>query len=263
MDLGRRVEAADGPRMALRDVAVVHCDLDGRICVEQPECVGDRRASSSDTFRDLVLREAELICELPIGMGLLHRVEVGTLDVLDQRQLELAAIGEVPDDCRDPLQSGHLRRSEAALSGNELVAVEHLGHEDRLQDAVLPDARCEILYCLVGTAATRLVRVWADPGQRDFRGGRDVCGPLRNQCGDAAAKATVVPIRSCRHASTPTRGTSLGVAGWTGWSDSMPECWLPARGDDDGRVSAAARPSRARSSSASDRYASAPRESAR
>ena len=58
--------------------------------------------------------------------GLLDRVEVGALEVLDERELELVPVGELADDGRDPLQPGHLRGAHASLAGDELVALEGL-----------------------------------------------------------------------------------------------------------------------------------------
>ena len=55
---------------------------------------------------DVVLAEAELVDQLAIGVGRLDRVEVLALEVLDERELELLAIGELADDRRDPLEAG-------------------------------------------------------------------------------------------------------------------------------------------------------------
>ncbi len=69
--------------------------------------------------------------------GRLDRVEILALEVLDQRELELVAVGELADDGRDALEPGRWRGPQPALAGDELVAVDRLGHEDRLEDAVL------------------------------------------------------------------------------------------------------------------------------
>ena len=82
-------------------------------------------------------RERELVDELAVGARRLDRVEVLALEVLDERELELLAIGELADDRRDALQAGEPRGADAALAGDELVAVDRLGDEDRLDHAVL------------------------------------------------------------------------------------------------------------------------------
>ena len=71
------------------------------------------------------------------------RVEVLALEVLDERELELIAIGELADDGRDAIEAGGLCRAQPPLAGDELVAVDRLGDEDRLEDAVLRDARVQ------------------------------------------------------------------------------------------------------------------------
>ena len=89
---------------------------------------------------DVVLGEPELVDQLAVGVGRLDRVEVRALEVLDERELELVAIGELADDGRDALEAGGLGGAQPALAGDELVAVDGLGDEDRLEHAVL--ARC-------------------------------------------------------------------------------------------------------------------------
>ena len=97
--------------------------------------------ASTDAGRDLVLAEPELLDELAIGVRRLERIEVFALEVLDEREFELLAIGELADDGRDPVEAGGLGRAQPALTGDELVAVDRLGDQDRLEDAVLDDAR--------------------------------------------------------------------------------------------------------------------------
>ena len=87
------------------------------------------------------LGQVELVAQLAVCARLLHRVEVGALEVLHERELELiaarrawrtmAGIRSSPAICGGP---------EAALAGDEAVAVEGLGDEHGLQDAV--GSRC-------------------------------------------------------------------------------------------------------------------------
>ena len=110
--------------MALGEPAIGDRGLDAGREVEQSERVGHRRSGSTDARRDLVLAEPEVVDQLAIGVGGLERVEVVALEVLDERQLELVAIGELADDRRDPLEAGRLGGAKTALAGDELVAVE-------------------------------------------------------------------------------------------------------------------------------------------
>ena len=115
--------------------------------------------ASPDALGDSLLGEPELLDELPVGEGLVDRVEIGALDVLDERELELVPIGELAHQGGDALEAGEASRADTSLPGDELVAVDGLGHEDGLEDAVLADARAERLEAGVVDAVARLVRV--------------------------------------------------------------------------------------------------------
>ena len=127
--------------MALGQPTIRDRRLDAGCEVEKAKRVRDGRSGTTDPRRDFVLAEAELVDELSVGFRRLERIEILALQVLDQRELELVAIGELAHDCRDAFEAGGLRGPEPALAGDELVAVDRLGHEDRLDDAVLADAR--------------------------------------------------------------------------------------------------------------------------
>jgi hypothetical protein len=62
------------------------------------------------------------------------------LEVLNQRELEMLMVGELPDDGRNTLEASHSSGPETSLTGHEAVAVECLGDDDRLEHAVLGDA---------------------------------------------------------------------------------------------------------------------------
>ena len=124
-----------------------------------------------------------------IGFRRLERIEILALEVLDECELELLAIGELPDDRRDPLESGCLGGTEPPLAGDELVAVDGLGHEDRLEDPVLDDALGERRELIGIEPLPWLVRVRADPGDRDVDRRRLARAALRDERGQAASEA--------------------------------------------------------------------------
>ena len=125
-------------------------------------------ARLADALRDALLGEPELVDQLAVGERLVDRVEVRALDVLDERDLELVAVRELADERGDALEAREAGGAHAALAGDELVAVEGLGDEDRLEHAVLADARRELLERRVVDAAARLVRVRRDARERDL-----------------------------------------------------------------------------------------------
>ena len=173
---------------------------------------------------DLVLAEPELLDELAVGVGRLERIEILALEVLDEGELELIAIGELADDRRDPLEAGRLGRTESALAGDELVAVDGLGDEDRLEDPVVDDAlrsatrarrdrsACAADAGSAGSAsiAISIVDGLARAALRDERGepASEALGPL----GSDGHDATIASCRSSRAVVGPSirRASQLG-----------------------------------------------------
>ena len=142
--------------------------------------------------------QPELVHELAVGVRLLDGVQVGSLEVLDERQLELFASGRLPDDGRDARQAGELRSPDPTLARDQAIAFERLRHEHRLQDAVRHDARAELVQLVYLEHGSRLVRIPLDALDRDVRrNGRRGGGP-GNQRVEAAAKR-----RRPRHQATP------------------------------------------------------------
>ena len=160
--------------------------------LEQAQRVGDGRAGAPDAGRDVVLAEPELVDQLAVGVGRLDRVEVLALQVLDERELELVAIDELADDGRDAIEAGRLGRPEAALAGDELVAVDRLGDEDRLEDAVLGDARAERRQVRPGRSACA-AGTGSGGSARSGSRRRSACPAPR--CGMSAPRPRPRPLR--------------------------------------------------------------------
>ena len=160
LGLAVRREAAERPPVALRDPPLPDGRLDGRVEIEEAKGVGDRGTRLADAIGDLLLGQAELVDQLAVGEGLVDRIEVGPLDVLHERDLELVAVRQLADQRRDPVETGQAGGADATLPGDQLVAVERLGDEHRLEHAVLADARREVGEFGVVPVVARLVRDW-------------------------------------------------------------------------------------------------------
>ena len=125
--------------MAAREQAVAHVRLHLGRQLDESQGVGHRGPVFADLGGDFLLREVELIDQLRITLGLLDRVKVFALEILDKRQLERRSVVHVADDDRHLGQAGYLRGSPAALPGDELVAALARPHNQRLHDAILAD----------------------------------------------------------------------------------------------------------------------------
>ena len=106
-------------------------------------------AAASDRHAGhLLLGQPELVDELPEGAGLVERVEVGALEVLDQRPGQLGC-SSASGRRAGMVAAGDLRGAQATLAGDEPIARRRLGHQDRLEHAVFGDARGERLELLL------------------------------------------------------------------------------------------------------------------
>jgi hypothetical protein len=91
--------------VAHRQPAIFDHGADAVGQLEQADRVGHRRAILADPVGDLVGGQRELLDQPLVGQGLLDRVQVGALEVLDQRALEGLARVDVLDHHRDVVAS--------------------------------------------------------------------------------------------------------------------------------------------------------------
>ena len=77
-------------------------------------------------FETSLLAEPELLDQLAVRLRRLERIEILALEVLDEGDLELLAVGELADDRGDAFETGRLGGPEPPLAGDELVAVDRL-----------------------------------------------------------------------------------------------------------------------------------------
>jgi hypothetical protein len=106
---------------------------------EQAHCVCNGCPAFPHPFRDLFLSQPEFVHQLSISARLFQRVQVGTLHVLNQSQLEHLLRSRFFDDRGHGGQSGQLGRTPTPLTGDELVFVADLGDDQRLDHAVFAD----------------------------------------------------------------------------------------------------------------------------
>src|SRR5262245_21327839 len=126
--------------------------------VEERHRLRDRHARLSDGRRDLLLCVSVLIGERRVPRGLLERMQVAAVEVLDQRDLHDLVVRDVELDARYLGEPGFHRRTEAPLPCDDPETPGwHRADQDRLEDALGLDRHPELLE--IADAPSRLVRI--------------------------------------------------------------------------------------------------------
>jgi hypothetical protein len=105
--------------------------------LQQTQKLADRGAILAGAHGHLLLGHVELAREPLEGARLLHRVQVGALQILDDGDLHRLLVGDLAQNGRDGLLAGQLRGPPAPLAGDKLEAAIGLrADQDRLHHAV-------------------------------------------------------------------------------------------------------------------------------
>ena len=167
-------------------------------------------AAAPGARRDLLVGEPEVLDELLVGAGLLERVQLLALEVLDQRLLERGVVVGLAHERGDRLEPDPPCGAPSALPRDELEAVAGRAHEHRLEQPDLADRVGERAEGLLVELVARLVRVRLDRGDRRSPAARAALGRVRlgRARRDQGAEPSTQPARS-RHGSPPwpDRGT--------------------------------------------------------
>jgi hypothetical protein len=157
--------------------------------------------------------------EAAISLRLLDRVEIGALDVLDQRDLERLGLAELAHDSGDLVEVCPLRGSPAPLAGDDLEAVAVGADHDRLDDSALLDRGGELRQCGLVEGAPGLAGVRLNARSGDHlnaaaaaaAGYGCLLGRLAEQRGQAAAEALRAFARLLVHAASACRAAGSAV----------------------------------------------------
>ena len=118
----------------------------------------------------LVLGMAEFIHQLTIAGSLVHGIKIGALDVFNDRDLKDFGIGVIAHQHRNVMQLGHLRGTPAAFTSDDFIAIRvlrGLAHDQRLDDTFFRDGCCQLAQRVFGEGPAGLVRVRANPFDRN------------------------------------------------------------------------------------------------
>ncbi len=177
---------------------------------QQPQRVGDIAAALADDLRNLVLAVAEFVHQRAIAFRLFERIEIGALDVLDDRELQRLGVGRFDDDDGHFVQAGALRRAPAAFAGDDLVSVDGAAdraRDDRLDDAALAQRSDKFVELGIGESAPRIAAI------RPQRTGRHP--PLAARSLDRELSAPTSPINAARPRPSRDRVASSAIAAFS------------------------------------------------
>jgi hypothetical protein len=98
------------------------------------------RPGAANSLGQLLVGSTEVVKQLLIGSGLLQRVKLLAVQVLDERVTQQISVGSVPDNGRDLYQTGALGCPPPALTHDQLVVAAAYGaYHYRLQQPDLAD----------------------------------------------------------------------------------------------------------------------------
>ena len=150
-------------RLSHREHAAREIVLHLLIELHEPQEIRDMGAAAPHLGGERLLREVELLEETRVRPRLLDGAEILALQVLDERDLARLRIVIGAHDGGDLREPRELRRAQAALARDELIAaLGQTAHEDGLQDTVGPHRLLELLHRRLIELRTRLEPVRAD-----------------------------------------------------------------------------------------------------
>ena len=92
-------------------------------------------AALAQDLRQFALGIGEIAHQPLVAGCLLDRVEIGPLDVFEDREFQGGPVVDLDDDHRHLIEARPLRRPPAPLAGHDLEGTGHVGqgpHDDRL-----------------------------------------------------------------------------------------------------------------------------------
>ncbi len=164
------------------DVSIFNQVLYRLFKLQEPDGVGDGGSVFAGAVGDIFLSELEIGHQPFKCPRLLEGIEIFALNILNQSDLECLRLGDFADDCGNARQTRALRRSPAALAGNELVAGPVRAQDERLDYAARADRARQFLERFFTKSRPWLIRAWIDQVDVHLVRARQ-CGCDCSRCG--------------------------------------------------------------------------------
>src|SRR2546423_5174808 len=111
--------------------------------------------------------ESEFIGEALVAARFLHGIQIGALEILDQRQREQRAIVDVANDRGDIIPAESCRSTKATLAGDELEIIARPSDGNRLQQTGRLERRLKLVQLRFIELASRLIGIGPNSFDRD------------------------------------------------------------------------------------------------
>ena len=160
--VGDVLDGEQGLGVTGRKLALTHVTLEFVVEGEETDAVRDAGARLAETFRDGFLGEAKVTHQRGEAQGFVDGIEVGTLQVLDEREHGAGSVAGLEDARGNGLLADQLEGAETAFAGDEFVAVLHLPDDDRLHQAFGANGVRKFLHLSVVEITARLARIRDD-----------------------------------------------------------------------------------------------------
>ena len=180
--------------------------------VQQKHGICNRRAAFPHTTGNRLMRKLKFLDQVMVSLCFFDGVQVGALDVFNQRQFEQLLICGVTDDHRDGIQPCLARGLQTTFAGNQGVNTVFPWQDDqRLDHAVFTDRDGEVLQFSLIKILARLARVTLDRFNGDRRRFRapEVTEIDATGAGDVFAAAFFTRLLSTRDPWEATRFATL------------------------------------------------------
>ena len=142
--------------------------------LHEAQGVGDLGPRPGNPLGKLRMSALEVLQQLLVGRSLLQRIELNTVQVLQQRVTQQIDVVRIPNDRRNRLQPGFFGSAKTPLTHNKLVpkllsrSSRHLTHHNRLQQTHFCNRGCQFRDVLFIEDLTGLTRVRVDQLHRNL-----------------------------------------------------------------------------------------------
>lgn len=135
--------------------------------VQESHAVRHRGAILTDPLGDIFLPHLEVRCQPGVRSCFFNRIEIFTLEVLDESHLQHFFVRRMADNDWNFRKTEFTRRTKTALTCNQFKLPANAANDQWLNDAVLSDGADEFAQLLCLKLGSRLEGTWNHLVQRD------------------------------------------------------------------------------------------------